>query len=85
MKPDVVYAAIETDNRKGGVYRSSNQGASWTKMSDEVGGGTGPHYYQELFADQHQFDRVYIASNYSKVSNDGGKTWTNKHQTQTRR
>ncbi len=76
MKPDVVYAAIETDNRKGGVYRSSNQGASWTKMSDEVGGGTGPHYYQELFADQHQFDRVYIASNYSKVSDDGGKTWT---------
>jgi photosystem II stability/assembly factor-like uncharacterized protein len=76
MTPDVVYAAIETDNRKGGVYRSANRGESWTKMSDEVGGGTGPHYYQEIFADQHQFDRVYIASNYSKVSDDGGKTWT---------
>ena len=74
--PDVVYATIETDNRKGGFYRSENRGESWTKMSDEVGGGTGPHYYQEIFADQHQFDRVYIASNYSKVSNDGGKTWT---------
>ncbi|GMM69000.1 hypothetical protein MTsDn1_22950 [Alteromonas sp. MTD1] len=76
MNPDVLYATIETDNRKGGFYRSENQGASWTKMSDEVGGGTGPHYYQEIFADQHQFDRVYIASNYSKVSDDGGKTWT---------
>lgn len=76
MNPDVVYATIETDNRKGGFYRSTNRGASWEKMSDEVGGGTGPHYYQEIFADQHQFDRVYIASNYSKVSNDGGKTWT---------
>ena len=74
--PDVVYATIEIDNRKGGFYRSENRGQSWTKMSDEVGGGTGPHYYQEIFADQHQFDRVYIASNYSKVSNDGGKTWT---------
>lgn len=74
--PDVLYATIETDNRKGGFYRSANRGASWTKMSDEVGGGTGPHYYQEIFADPHQFDRVYIASNYSKVSNDGGKTWT---------
>jgi len=76
MKPDVLYATIETDNRKGGFYRSEDQGASWTKVSDEVGGGTGPHYYQEIFADQHQFDRVYIASNYSKVSNDGGRTWT---------
>jgi len=76
MNPDVVYATIETDNRKGGFYRSENRGESWKKMSDEVGGGTGPHYYQEIFADQHQFDRVYIASNYSKVSNDGGKTWT---------
>ncbi len=76
QNPDVVYATIETDNRGGGFYRSANQGASWTKVSDEVGGGTGPHYYQEIFADQHQFDRVYIASNYSKVSDDGGKTWT---------
>lgn len=76
IKPDVIYATIETDNRGGGFYRSENRGASWTKMSDEVGGGTGPHYYQEIFADQHQFDRVYIASNYSKVSDDGGKTWT---------
>jgi len=74
--PDVLYATIETDNRKGGFYRSENRGASWKEMSDEVGAGTGPHYYQEIFADQHQFDRVYIASNYSKVSNDGGKTWT---------
>lgn len=74
--PDVIYATIEIDNRKGGFYRSADRGASWTKMSDEVGGGTGPHYYQEIFADQHQFDRVYIASNYSKVSDDGGKTWT---------
>jgi len=76
MKPDVLYAAIEIDNREGGVYRSADRGASWNKMSDEVGGGTGPHYYQEIFADQHQFDRVYIASNYSKVSDDGGETWT---------
>lgn len=76
MNPDVIYATIETDNRKGGFYRSEDRGASWEKMSDEVGGGTGPHYYQEIFIDQHQFDRVYIASNYSKVSDDGGKTWT---------
>ena len=76
INPDIVYATIETDNRGGGFYRSADRGASWTKVSDEVGGGTGPHYYQEIFADQHKLDRVYIASNYSKVSDDGGKTWT---------
>ena len=84
MQPDVVYATIELDQRKGGLYRSANRGGNWEKMSDEVSGGTGPHYYQEIFADPHKFDRIYIASNHSKTSNDGGKTWTpinnkNKH------
>jgi photosystem II stability/assembly factor-like uncharacterized protein len=84
INPDVVYAAIEINQRKGGLYRSADRGASWVKMSDAVGGGTGPHYYQEIFTDPHRFDRVYMASNNSQYSNDGGKTWTalnnkNKH------
>lgn len=76
INPDVVYAGIEINQRKGGLYRSEDQGMSWTKMSDEVAGGTGPHYYQEVFADPHRFDRIYMMSNYSKYSDDGGKTWT---------
>lgn len=84
INPDVVYAGIELNQRKGGLYRSADRGASWVKMSDAVGGGTGPHYYQEIFTDPHRFDRVYMASNYTKYSDDGGKTWTplnakNKH------
>jgi len=50
QKPNVLYAAIELDQTKGAVYRSTNRGASWTKMSDAVSGATGPHYYQELYA-----------------------------------
>jgi len=76
INPDVVYAGIELNQRKGGLYRSSDRGASWVKMSDAVAGGTGPHYYQEIFADPHRFDRIYMASNYSQYSDDGGKTWT---------
>jgi photosystem II stability/assembly factor-like uncharacterized protein len=84
QKPDVIYAAIELDRRKGGVYRSENRGSSWTKMSDAVSGGTGPHYYQELYACPHNFDRIYLADNYMQVSDDGGKTFyrmneNNKH------
>ena len=84
QKPDVVYAAIELNRRKGGVYRSENRGASWKKMSNAVAGATGPHYYQELWASPHKFDRLYLADNQMQVSDDGGKTFrrmknTHKH------
>lgn len=73
QKPDVVYAAIELERRKGGIYRSEDRGASWKKMSDEVSGGTGPHYYQELYASPHAFDRIYLMDVRIRVSDDGGK------------
>jgi len=75
QKPDVLYAAIELERRKGAVYRSANRGASWTKMSDAVSGATGPHYYQELYASPHKFDRIYLADVRMQVSDDGGKTF----------
>ena len=75
QNPDVVYAAIETDRREGGVYRSSNRGESWTMMSDTVSGGTGPHYYQELYAHPHHFDRIILVSNTTQISSDGGATF----------
>ncbi len=82
QKPDVVYAAIELDRRTGGVYKSENQGASWNKMSDAVAGGTGPHYYQELFASPHNFDELYLADNYMQVSFDGGKTFKRMNESE---
>ena len=75
QQPDVVYAAIELDRTKGGVYRSADQGASWTKMSDAVSGATGPHYYQELYASPHKFDRLYLMNVRVLTSEDGGKTF----------
>ncbi len=71
--PDVLYAAIELDRRKGAVYRSSDKGANWTKMSDAISGGTGPHYYQELYACPHNFDRIYLMDVRIQVSDNGGK------------
>jgi photosystem II stability/assembly factor-like uncharacterized protein len=75
QNPDVVYAAIELDRTKGAVYRSENRGASWEKMSDTVSGGTGPHYYQELYASPHKFDRLYLMNVRVLTSEDGGKTF----------
>jgi photosystem II stability/assembly factor-like uncharacterized protein len=75
QRPDVVYAAITLDRTKGGVFRSTDQGSSWTKMSDAVAGGTGPHYYQELYASPHAFDRLYLMAVRVLVSDDGGKNF----------
>jgi len=74
---NVVYAVIEFDQRAGGFWRSTNKGASWEKMSDQMSGGTGPHYYQEIFADRHTYGRIYMVSAQSYYSDDDGKTWTN--------
>lgn len=82
QQPDVLYAAIELDRRKGGVYRSDNKGASWTKMSDAISGGTGPHYYQELYVSPHNFDEIYFANNYMLVSFDGGKTFKRMNESE---
>jgi photosystem II stability/assembly factor-like uncharacterized protein len=75
MQPDILYAAIELERRTGAVYRSDNRGASWSQMSKAVSGGTGPHYYQELYASPYQFDKIYLADWRMQVSEDGGKTF----------
>ncbi len=75
QNPDVIYATIELAHRKGGFYRSADGGASWEKRNDYISGGTGPHYYQEIFASPHQFDRVYQMDVRLHVTEDGGKTF----------
>ncbi|MDN3204007.1 WD40/YVTN/BNR-like repeat-containing protein [Algoriphagus sediminis] len=75
QNPDYVYAAIELIRRTGGVFMSSDQGASWTKMSDAVAGATGPHYYQEVIADPHRFGAIYLIDVRMQVSYDHGKTF----------
>ena len=72
---DVIYAAIELDRKKGGVFMSKNRGESWSKQSDAVSGGTGPHYYQELIASPHQEGTLYFMNNSALVSKDHGKTF----------
>ena len=74
QQPDVIYATIELAHRKGGFYRSEDGGESWEKQNDYLSGGTGPHYYQELFASPHQFDRVYQMDVWMHVTEDGGET-----------
>jgi photosystem II stability/assembly factor-like uncharacterized protein len=72
--PDVVYATIELAQRTGGLWRSLDGGESWEKRSDEFYSGTGPHYYQEVFASPHDVDTVYQVAPTLHRSTDGGAT-----------
>lgn len=74
LNPDVVYATVELAHREGGFYRSVDGGGSWEKRNDYISGATGPHYYQELFASPHQFDRVYQMDARMHFTPDGGRT-----------
>ena len=74
VDPDVIYATIELAQRAGGLWRSTDAGASWEKRSDEVYSGTGPHYYKEIFASPHDVDTLYQVAPTLYRTVDGGKT-----------
>jgi len=73
--PDYIYAIIELPEKKGGTYRSIDRGESWTKMSDYSAGAA--MYYNRLFADPKDENKIYSVDTYSKYSLDGGKNWKN--------
>ncbi len=72
-QPDTLYAIIEGDKKEQGVYRSSNFGQSWEKRSGHI--TTSPQYYNEIVVDPKNPDRVYSLDTFSKVSEDGGKSF----------
>jgi photosystem II stability/assembly factor-like uncharacterized protein len=75
IDPRVVYATIEAAADERGFYRSADRGESWEKRHNTIAGGTGPHYYQEIFADPNVFDRVWQMAPSMTVTDDGGRTW----------
>lgn len=69
--PDVVYAIVEAAEG-GGVYKSTNRGASWIKQGNYTSSG---NYYQEIFADPKDVDKLYAMNAYMVISTDGGKNF----------
>lgn len=74
VNPDILYAIIEAKKEQG-VYKSSDRGVSWIKQSSYVSSYT--FYFQKLFCDTKDADRIYSMDVLIKVSKDGGKTWNN--------
>lgn len=71
--PDVVYAVVEATDKGTGFYRSRDLGETWEKRSSYT--TSSGQYYQELFPDPHDVDRVYAADVYSQITEDGGATF----------
>ncbi len=72
-RPDTVYALVEASGKAGGVYRSLDGGETWERRSDY--NSQSPQYYQELFVDPKDPERVYSMDTWMHVTEDGGKTW----------
>ncbi len=72
--PRIVYALVEAEggegeDRKSGLYRSNDGGATWQQMNTT---NTRPFYYSQVVVDPQDPDRVYFSS--FSFSEDGGKT-----------
>ena len=72
VNPDVVYAIVEARYGKKGFYRSTNKGENWSKQSDYATSG---NYYQEIFCDPKDVDKVFSMNTYLHHTEDGGKTF----------
>jgi photosystem II stability/assembly factor-like uncharacterized protein len=78
---DVVYGVVDAARGEGGFFRSTNRGETWEKRSSHAPGGD---YYNELFCDPANVDRVYSMDTWMQVTHDGGATFehvgeTHKH------
>ncbi len=68
----VVYATVEAKLDEAGFYRSTDGGESWERRNAYHSGGTGPHYYQEIYASPHRRGRVYQMDVFIHVTEDEG-------------
>ncbi|MGH9481545.1 MAG: WD40/YVTN/BNR-like repeat-containing protein, partial [Terriglobales bacterium] len=79
--PGILYATVEAASRAGGVFRSTDGGATWQKRNPIQPGAM---YYAQVIADPKLPGRLYELDTIISVSDDGGATFAplgepNKH------
>ncbi len=75
--PNRVYAIIEAEKSKAGLYRSDDGGKKWALQTSDQNITARSWYYMEVFADPLNEDIVYVLNAPVMRSIDGGKTFQN--------
>ena len=68
-----VYAMVEAED--GGLFRSDDAGATWTRISEDRRLRQRAFYYSRIYADPKEKDTVYVLNTSFFKSIDGGKTF----------
>jgi hypothetical protein len=74
INSNIVWAMIENEPG-GGLYKSSDAGATWTKTSDDRNIRQRAWYYSKVFASPADTQQVVVLNVQPMWSNDGGKTF----------
>ncbi|HEX7049340.1 MAG TPA: hypothetical protein VF188_03925 [Longimicrobiales bacterium] len=80
--PRIVYAVIQVARSAtnpglspaGGLFRSDDAGASWTRLHDIS--AVPDYYYNEVWVDPNDPDRLWLAATNLAYSEDGGRTFS---------
>ena len=74
-----VFAMIEAEGRKRGLYRTDDFGETWEKVSSNPDLGWRPWYYQHVIAHPTDADEVFVMNMKAWRSVDGGTTFAEFH------
>jgi photosystem II stability/assembly factor-like uncharacterized protein len=74
-----VFAIVEAEGRKRGLYRSDDIGETWEKVCSKPDLVWRPWYYQHVIAHPTNADEVFVMNMKAWRSIDGGKTFVEFH------